>query len=478
MRLGFSVKPRGRPGLKPYDTRRWQNSPHLSVSLAYLRDILLYLNQKGISMYRMDARLAPYLTHPDLPQFHGQIEECREELAHVGGLARGFGIRLSFHAPLTLSLSTPDEGQAARTLESLDSLAGILDAMGLSRDSVVVAHGGGIYDDRKAAIERLIARIEQATERVRRRLVLEHDSSFTIADLYRVYRRTGIPLVYDHLHYLNEMPRSFPFPEAVSLALSTWPRGMKPKVHFSTPLAMAREVKKPGGGMYLKPPSWREHSDFVNPFSFMAFVQATSKMRDFDVMLEARATDLALLKLEMDLKRFAPGLLPMSQEASRAVSEDEEAYWGPFDWEPDEEPERVLVAVVNNKRDFERVKHEKWYRIPVDKAPPQIGADYLAFYQTGAFGREGHSVRYMAPVIRYSLAKRGDLIPEEGEHPRAGKLYYKISLGELVSTPKPLQARKLRRVTFIPTTVELLREASDVAELWFRSRVRQESPRG
>ena len=43
MRLGFAVKIVGQPGLKSNDTRRWQNNPHLSVSLAYLRDILVYL---------------------------------------------------------------------------------------------------------------------------------------------------------------------------------------------------------------------------------------------------------------------------------------------------------------------------------------------------------------------------------------------------------------------------------------------------
>ncbi len=469
MRLGFSIKPRGKPGLKPYDTRRWQNSPHLSVSLAYLRDILLYLGQRGIPMYRMDSRLAPYLTHPDLPQFHDQIEECKAELASVGRMARDLGIRLSFHAPLTISLSTPDEGRGNAALAELESLAKILDAMGLPPESVIVAHGGGAYDDKNAALERLVERVESAPAAVRRRLVLEHDSTFTMADLYSVYQRTGVPLVYDHLHYLNEMPKSFPFPEAVSLALSTWPRDVRPKVHFSTPSASAREVKKPDGGTYLKPPTWKEHSDFVNPFSFIAFLQATSRMRDFDIMLETKATDIALLKLRKDLGRFAPALVAKLEGPPKGLMEEEAEYEEPFDWEPEQEPTRVLVVVVNNPKDWERIEQEHWYRIPVETAPTQVGADYLAFYQTGAFGDEGHSIRFVAPVKRYSLVKRKELLPEEKDHPRAEKLYYKVTLGELQPLPSPVPASKLRRITFIPTTMQSILAASDVSELWMKN---------
>ena len=62
MRLGFAVKVLGQGGLKETDSRRWQNNPHLSVSLAYLRDIFEYLRGQRIRMYRISSDLAPYLT--------------------------------------------------------------------------------------------------------------------------------------------------------------------------------------------------------------------------------------------------------------------------------------------------------------------------------------------------------------------------------------------------------------------------------
>ena len=31
-------------------------------------------------MYRMSSDIAPYATHPDMPQFHGQVREAAAEL--------------------------------------------------------------------------------------------------------------------------------------------------------------------------------------------------------------------------------------------------------------------------------------------------------------------------------------------------------------------------------------------------------------
>ncbi len=475
MKLGFSVKPRGRPGLKPYDSRRWQNSPHLSVSLAYLRDILVYLRQKGITMYRMDSRLAPYLTHPDLPQFHGQIEECSMELKSVGHLARKNGVRLSFHAPITISLSSPDDGAAKRASAELTALARLLDAMGLGPEAVVVFHGGGAYDDRKASLERLIRNLLRMPDSVRRRLALEHDKAFTLSDAYRVHRETGIPVVYDHLHYLNEFPRSFPFPQAVSLALSTWPRDVRPKIHFSSPRTAVRVVKRtlPDGSSekLAEPPRWDEHSDFVNPFSFLAFLQATRSLREFDVMVEAKGTDLALMHLRADAARYAPNLAAKLEGPDARIGEEEMLYAAEFGWEPEgEEPERVLVAVVNNRTDFARIREHGWYRIPVRRAPNQVAADYLAFYQTGAFGKEGRAVRFIAPVRRYLLRRRREIVPEEPSHPRADDWYYKVEVGPLQKLPTAISGRSTPRVTFVPTTMEKLRSAHEVKDLWLKLR--------
>ena len=45
----------------------------------------------------MATALAPYASHPELTEFHGQVDECAAELGEVGALARELGVRLSTH---------------------------------------------------------------------------------------------------------------------------------------------------------------------------------------------------------------------------------------------------------------------------------------------------------------------------------------------------------------------------------------------
>jgi len=133
----------------------------------------------------------------------------------------------------------------------------------------------------------------------------------------------------------------------------------------------------------------------------------------------------------------------------------------------------VLVAVVNNQRDFERVRDEHWYRIPVKRAPRQIAAEYLALYQTAKFGGQGRRIAFYAPILRYHVASRTELIPEQPDHPRAQEKYFKLELGELIPLPEPISNARQPRITFITTTLERLLDARDVNELWLRAAARQ-----
>ncbi len=128
----------------------------------------------------------------------------------------------------------------------------------------------------------------------------------------------------------------------------------------------------------------------------------------------------------------------------------------------------VLVAVVNNREDLRRAASEGWYRIPQRRAPRRIGADYLAFYQTGEFGDdpEAHTVTYYAPIRRYQLLTRAELLPAEADHPRREDYYFRIEVAPLLRLDQPIRAAKLRRITFIHTTFAQLLGAADVTDLY------------
>ncbi|MGB9754940.1 hypothetical protein [Roseiflexus castenholzii] len=126
----------------------------------------------------------------------------------------------------------------------------------------------------------------------------------------------------------------------------------------------------------------------------------------------------------------------------------------------------VLVCVVTHPTDFERIRTEGWYRIPVDRARVSLTVGYLAFYQTAAFGAERWAVRSIAAVRSVDLAYRYELIPDEPRHPRAAMRYYRFALGPLLRLPLAIPSGRLRRVTFIPTTFGQLLTARDIVDLW------------
>jgi UV DNA damage endonuclease len=305
MRLGFAVKVLGAGGLASHDTRRWQSGPHLSVSLDRLEAILGYLEDNAIGFYRMATGLAPYASHPDLPQFRDQPRACAERLAQLGARARKAGIRLSTHPGQYTVLNSKDERVAALAVAELEVQAEILDGMGLAPEAVVVLHVGGAAGGTAAALDRFARGFERLSDAARARLVVENDDrAFGLADVLALAERIGRPVVWDVLHHHCHDPARIPDREALALAAATWPAGVTPKVHFSSPRTAVEERRRRVGRRVersLALPPLRAHADLVDPIAFEHFLAATVAGRDVDVMLECKAKDLALLRLREQL---------------------------------------------------------------------------------------------------------------------------------------------------------------------------------
>ena len=313
MRLGFPVKVMGAPELKSNDTRGWRLGPHLRVSLGYLCGIFEYLRTHDIRMYRMSSDLAPYHTHPDMPQFHGMVEESREELAHVGKLAKAQGLRLSFHPSQYIVLNSDNEALTRKSIADLESQATMLDYMELPPEAIMVVHVGGAYGNRELGTANWVKTWPRLSERVQRRLVLENDDiRFSAADVLSVHERTGVKCVFDYQHHWCFNPEGLPMVETLARFLKTWPRGVRPKMHFSCARTEMRELtrksRKTGlNETVLVPPIWTGHADFNNPFETIPFLRSIQHL-ETDVMLESKAKDLSLIRLRKDLAKFAPEL--------------------------------------------------------------------------------------------------------------------------------------------------------------------------
>jgi len=304
VRLGFAVKVLGEGGLPSHDTRRWQSGPHLRHSLEALDGVLDYLDRHDIRMYRMTAALAPYATHPDLPQFHRQVDECADALAAIGARSRALDIRLSTHPGQYIVLNSESEDVVAGALRDLELQAQLFDAMGLGPEAVVVVHVGGGQGDALGRFEAGYARLSEAS---RRRLVIENDDrTFGLGAVLELSRRTGVRVVWDILHHHCHDPDGIPDREALELALATWPADVTPKIHYSTPKTALEERRKKVGRKSVTEfvlPQLRAHADLIDPIAFGQFLRDTAAGLDFDVMLEAKGKDLALLRLRAQIER-------------------------------------------------------------------------------------------------------------------------------------------------------------------------------
>ncbi len=333
-RLGFAVKVLGSGGLKANDARRWQSDPHLSVTIGYLHEIFAYLAKNQITMYRMSSDIAPYVTHPDMPQFWGQIQECSEALAALGKVARDHGIRLSMHPSQFIVLNSPDPVLVGKSTKDLLAAAEILDAMEMGPDAVLIIHVGGTYGDPKSGCERWVETYKTLPEPVRRRLVLENDDiRYSAADVLSIHDETGVPLVFDNLHFWCNNPEQLPITPTFYKFLATW-QNARPKMHFSSPNTGMREVRRKDKttnklATFYQQPIWTGHADFIHPFEFIQFVRdafSESTTPLFDVMLEAKSKDLALLRLRRDLPRYAPDVAARFGLSTAPDPDDTEYY--------------------------------------------------------------------------------------------------------------------------------------------------------
>lgn len=307
-RLGVAARVLGDPRLRApaQKAQPGAEAAQLSQNLLHLRDVLVYLRQLRISCFRLPSTILP-LGPGNEAICATVLEEMADLCCEVGSLAQASGIRLSVHPPLHANLATPDEQLAAQVAKELTLYGTLLDALGCGPEAVIVLHVGGAYGEPALAMERFLARCERLPAFAFRRIAVEADENcFDVATLLWLRRYGGIPVIFDSLHVQINNPRGMPIEHVLELAISSWPPGVRPKIHFSSQRTEAHLREARGGSAQVIPPRRGQHADFINPFEFASFLRAARSLPSFDIMLEAKAADLALLRLRDDLRDYAP----------------------------------------------------------------------------------------------------------------------------------------------------------------------------
>jgi hypothetical protein len=128
--------------------------------------------------------------------------------------------------------------------------------------------------------------------------------------------------------------------------------------------------------------------------------------------------------------------------------------------------DRVLVGVINRKRDLDTVFAEHWYRIPQAQMKRGINAEYIAFFLSKAFGERNGGIYYFADRKGVELLYRRDLLPQEANHPRANEAYYKIQLGTIHPKVPPVLNTSRRTLSFVYTTWDRFVKAAKISDLY------------
>ena len=304
MRLGFPVRAFG----LTVGHRAWDEDERPEVyghCLVALGDMVRYLAAQRIRLYRLHARIVPRWAGQDEAAWARLLDENGRMIALLGEAVRAADLRLTMHPFADVVLNAPEEARACAARRLLAAQARLMTALGQGPEGIIVLHVGGVYGDKMAARERFCASVERLSSAARERLALEHDDRrFDLCDALWIHERCGVPIVFDALHHRVFNEGRLSMREGLMRALETWPAVVTPLVHYVGPRTEMRRLR----GMQIKAPTWTEHADYVNPFAFCEWLDACRGMRDFDIMLEAKARDLALLQLCRDVRRFFPQL--------------------------------------------------------------------------------------------------------------------------------------------------------------------------
>ena len=252
-------------------------------NMRILMEILRWNREHDIFMFRLSSDLVPLGSHEAVDITQLSFPSASDFAPLIAGM------RLWMH-PGQFTLPSASGTIWDKSVKDLVYHCFMLDTMGI--DGEIILHGGGVYGDRPATAARIVENILSLPIEVRHRLRLENDErSWAVEQLLPICEATSVPLIVDNLHHsiYNSGPlANLPWQRV----LDTW-HGRLPKLHYSE----QNPMKRPGA-----------HSEYATTATFLEF-QASIHLPDYDVMLECKAKEVALLKLRQELAERELGVL-------------------------------------------------------------------------------------------------------------------------------------------------------------------------
>lgn len=297
----------------------------------------------------------------------------KEKFQKIGEKIKENNIRTSMHPGQYTVLNSPKEDVIKRAVEDLEYHNRLLNALQMDKTSKIILHIGGVYGDKKSAIERFEKNYNLLRKEIKDRLIIENDDkSYNIGEVLEIGMKNNIPVVYDNLHNAllptdqNKNDSYF-----IELVNKTWKDSDgKQKIHYSQ---SANEMKN------------GSHSKTIDLEEFKEFLEG---IPDVDIMLEVKDKNISAIKVNnlLDLKRSIKNL---------------EEEWARYKYNILERDQNIYKDIRNLLKDKKNYPIIEFYNL-IDKAMS------IKINQSNAINSASHVWGYFKDQVNENEKKKFD----------------------------------------------------------------------
>ncbi|MFC0560010.1 UV DNA damage repair endonuclease UvsE [Halalkalibacter alkalisediminis] len=243
-----------------------------------LKNIRWNIDQ-GIFFYRLSSDLVPFATH-EIMDWNWDLDENVLNLTNqIKKIAIDYNIRLTMHPGQYSILNSPKPEIVRKAILDLEYHAKILNLVN-GRD--IIIHVGGAYGNKEEAKTRFVETYKTLSNDIKAKLRLENDDKiFHIKDVIDIYKKTGIPIIFDFHHNRCNPTDELPLKDALDIVFESWESVNRPKMHISSGKNSVTDTA---------------HHDYILNEDFVEFIQLIGN-READIMFESKRKDESVLRV-------------------------------------------------------------------------------------------------------------------------------------------------------------------------------------
>ena len=259
-------------------------------NLNCLFKILQYNVQNGFYFFRISSDLIPFASHPVCT--FDWVGHFREQFGDIGAFIGKHNIRISMHPDQFVLINALKDDVVERSVRELEYHCTVLDEMALDSTAKIQIHLGGVYGDKRSAMDRFIERYNSLSRSLKSRLAIENDDrSYSLEDCLSVHEKIGIPIIFDAFHH-QCLNNGQTLRQGLELSGRTWKASDGiPMVDYSS----QQRGRRSGS-----------HAKTLNIAIFKKFLHEARGL-DFDLMLEIKDKETSALKALKILREYQNG---------------------------------------------------------------------------------------------------------------------------------------------------------------------------